>query len=392
MLHARAVLIMMRVASTVSGIVWLPVESWDAMGILSRPALYDYTLVEDWILANIKIGDATCVQQPTCMVKWEAPSTHQIAINTDGSEMEGNAGYGGILRSNDGGWIHGYYGSLGEKDILHKMLELIETLWYYIFWNTLNDLRTRKLINVPEEGAEILKGYAQKGVLGRLKCLPPRSSTGSADRSSSQDSSYSPVYSCADSKKKSRRNESSDSSSPEGRRSRKSRSKRRSPSSERGTSKKQNGNRKGKGKFVREEIRGRKSKEEDKLDPKTEKGVEAKTIVNQFGISTYRLYSLPFTARLMKARIPHRFQKMNLSIPPYTGETDPGKHLDAFMNEMLFQNADEDLQCRIFPKSLQGEALTWFKSLPTNSVGGWEELALAFSKRFAQAGEVPRDS
>ncbi|KAJ1408000.1 Retrotransposon gag domain [Sesbania bispinosa] len=83
---------------------------------------------------------------------------------------------------------------------------------------------------------------------------------------------------------------------------------------------------------------------------------------------------------------------MNLSIPPYTGEADPGRHLDVFMNEMLFQQANQDLQCRIFPRSLQGESLTWFKSLQPNSVNNWEDLVLAFSKRFSQAGEIPRDS
>ncbi|KAJ1380734.1 hypothetical protein SESBI_45756 [Sesbania bispinosa] len=95
-------------------------------------------------------------------------------------------------------------------------------------------------------------------------------------------------------------------------------------------------------------------------------------MINQFGIATYHPYLLPFTTRLLEAKIPEKFQEMNLSIPPYTGEVDPGHHLDVFMNEMMFQQANEDLQCKIFPRSLQGEALTWFK--------------------FDQAGEVPKDS
>ncbi|KAJ1381567.1 hypothetical protein SESBI_45050, partial [Sesbania bispinosa] len=75
---------------------------------------------------------------------------------------------------------------------------------------------------------------------------------------------------------------------------------------------------------------------------KTEKNTDTatpKVVVNQFSIATYHPYSLPYTTRLLESRIPERFQMMNLSIPPYTGEADLGRHLDIFMNEMLFQQA-----------------------------------------------------
>ncbi|KAJ1397679.1 Ribonuclease H domain [Sesbania bispinosa] len=52
-------------------------------------------------------------------ISWNRPSLNQVvALNTDGSVSTNNAEFGGLLRHHDGSWIMGYYGSLGNIDIL----------------------------------------------------------------------------------------------------------------------------------------------------------------------------------------------------------------------------------------------------------------------------------
>ncbi|KAJ1435147.1 OPT superfamily oligopeptide transporter [Sesbania bispinosa] len=81
----------------------------------------------------------------------------------------------------------------------------------------------------------------------------------------------------------------------------------------------------------REQIQSRHEREEKPMR-NADAGVETKRhtysnqkkiIVNQFGISQVRPYTSSFTPRLLNTRIPERFQKMTLSIPPYTWEVDP---------------------------------------------------------------------
>jgi len=74
----------------------------------------------------------------------------------------------------------------------------------------------------------------------------------------------------------------------------------------------------------------------------------------------------------------------------YTGEKDPSKHLESFYNEMIYLEASTEIMCRAFPRTLKGDALTWFLRLPPNSIDCWETLYYRFSRHFIIAGENPK--
>ncbi|KAJ1409532.1 Ribonuclease H domain [Sesbania bispinosa] len=53
------------------------------------------------------------------------PLPNQVALNTDGSVINAQASFGGLLRNADGDWIQGFYGNLGCGDILRAELAAI---------------------------------------------------------------------------------------------------------------------------------------------------------------------------------------------------------------------------------------------------------------------------
>ncbi|KAJ1384911.1 Ribonuclease H domain [Sesbania bispinosa] len=53
------------------------------------------------------------------------PLSNQVALNTDGSVINAQASFGGLLRNADGEWIKGFYGNLGDGDILGAELAAI---------------------------------------------------------------------------------------------------------------------------------------------------------------------------------------------------------------------------------------------------------------------------
>uniref|UniRef100_A0A151UGD4 Ribonuclease H protein At1g65750 family n=1 Tax=Cajanus cajan TaxID=3821 RepID=A0A151UGD4_CAJCA len=51
-------------------------------------------------------------------VGWLDPSENCVILNTDGSVMDDKAGFGGVLRSSDGVWIHGFCGNMDGSEII----------------------------------------------------------------------------------------------------------------------------------------------------------------------------------------------------------------------------------------------------------------------------------
>jgi len=63
----------------------------------------------------------------------------------------------------------------------------------------------------------------------------------------------------------------------------------------------------------------------------------------------------------MAIDILRRFQNpLPSGLELYTGEKDPSKHLESFYNEMIYLGASTEIMCRAFPRTLKGDALTWF--------------------------------
>ncbi|KAJ1428092.1 Ribonuclease H-like superfamily [Sesbania bispinosa] len=96
--------------------------------------------IRDWLIKGIEIAGSlfltghVAVPKPVRMVCWEPPNQHQFALNTDGSVSDTTAGFGGIIRTQDGSWLGGYYGSLKDVDILGaELIAILEGL--HICWN-----------------------------------------------------------------------------------------------------------------------------------------------------------------------------------------------------------------------------------------------------------------
>jgi ribonuclease HI len=61
------------------------------------------------------------------VVQWNAIGGTGMILNVDGSSIgnPGISGYGGLLRTADGAWVHGFFGNLGVTNILHAELMAI---------------------------------------------------------------------------------------------------------------------------------------------------------------------------------------------------------------------------------------------------------------------------
>ena len=57
----------------------------------------------------------------------------------------------------------------------------------------------------------------------------------------------------------------------------------------------------------------------------------------------------------------------------------PKTHLDKFMLAMNIMNVQhEDVACRLFCLTLQGNASSWFFNLPSGSITSWQQFENAF--------------
>lgn len=82
----------------------------------------------------------------------------------------------------------------------------------------------------------------------------------------------------------------------------------------------------------------------------------------------------PFTPIIMETPMADRW------IPPtfekYDGSIDLDEHLRMFVNHIAFYTISDLVWCRAFSLSLKEEALTWFNSLPHNSI---DNIATVYS-------------
>jgi ribonuclease HI len=61
------------------------------------------------------------------LVRWNVNGGTYMILNVDGNSIgnPGVSGYGGLLRTADGAWVHGFFGNLGFTNILHAELMAI---------------------------------------------------------------------------------------------------------------------------------------------------------------------------------------------------------------------------------------------------------------------------
>ncbi|KAM1716552.1 hypothetical protein ACFX11_024507 [Malus domestica] len=98
----------------------------------------------------------------------------------------------------------------------------------------------------------------------------------------------------------------------------------------------------------------------------------------------------PFTDEIEQAEPPREF-----SMPHFTsfkGDEDPERHLKRYRSAMILYRNNDELMCKIFATTLQGEAQDWFYTLPSQSIRNFYELSLVFTKEYSSYRSIKKKS
>ncbi|KAL3515054.1 hypothetical protein ACH5RR_021956 [Cinchona calisaya] len=68
--------------------------------------------------------------------------------------------------------------------------------------------------------------------------------------------------------------------------------------------------------------------------------------------------------------------------PKYNGTGDPVAHLKIFCNLLGNPTSDPRIAMRVFARSLEGDALSWYLMLDPKKLQDWTDLANAFVKQY----------
>ena len=88
------------------------------------------------------------------------------------------------------------------------------------------------------------------------------------------------------------------------------------------------------------------------------------------------MLSTPFSSRIIHYDPPRGFLVPKFSA--YDGSSDPFDHIMHYRRLMTIDMRNDELLCKVFPASLQGQARSWFHRLPPNSVDNFKDLSEAF--------------
>ncbi|RVW24874.1 hypothetical protein CK203_079493 [Vitis vinifera] len=92
------------------------------------------------------------------------------------------------------------------------------------------------------------------------------------------------------------------------------------------------------------------------------------------------MLSTPFCSQIIHYEPPRGFLVPKFST--YDGSSDPFDHIMHYRQLMTLDIGNDALLCKVFPASLQGQALSWFHRLPPNSVGNFKDLSEAFVGQY----------
>nr|CAN60477.1 hypothetical protein VITISV_014549 [Vitis vinifera] len=92
------------------------------------------------------------------------------------------------------------------------------------------------------------------------------------------------------------------------------------------------------------------------------------------------MLSTPFCSHIIHYEPPRGFLVPKFST--YDGSNDPFDHIMHYRQLMTLDIGNDALLCKVFPASLQGQALSWFHRLPPNSVGNFRDLSEAFVGQY----------
>ncbi|RVW71269.1 hypothetical protein CK203_062690 [Vitis vinifera] len=92
------------------------------------------------------------------------------------------------------------------------------------------------------------------------------------------------------------------------------------------------------------------------------------------------MLSTPFCSHITHYEPPRGFLVPKFST--YDGTNDPFDHIMHYRQLMTLDIGNDALLCKVFPASLQGQALSWFHRLPPNSVDNFRDLSEAFVGQY----------
>ncbi|CAN6563799.1 unnamed protein product [Malus baccata var. baccata] len=134
-----------------------------------------------------------------------------------------------------------------------------------------------------------------------------------------------------------------------------------------------------------EDHRGKGSKKVKDVDlreqiEKIVKGYKPQTLAELALEAARGIRKSPFTEDILKAKKPAKFTQPKFRL--FEGATDPVEHIYHFQQQMALEGDDEALMCKLFPSSLSGSSLTWFRQLKPRSIGSFTELCEAFISQY----------
>ncbi|KAJ9676035.1 hypothetical protein PVL29_024834 [Vitis rotundifolia] len=92
------------------------------------------------------------------------------------------------------------------------------------------------------------------------------------------------------------------------------------------------------------------------------------------------MLSTPFCSHIIHYEPPRGFLVPKFST--YDGSSDPFDHIMHYRQLMTLDIGNDALLCKVFPASLQGQALSWFHRLPPNSVDNFRDLSEVFVGQY----------
>ncbi|CAN6720226.1 unnamed protein product [Malus baccata var. baccata] len=136
-----------------------------------------------------------------------------------------------------------------------------------------------------------------------------------------------------------------------------------------------------------EDHRGKGSKKVKDVDlreqiEKIVKGYKPQTLT-ELALETARgIRKSPFTEDILKAKKPAKFTQLKCRL--FEGTTDPVEHIYHFQQQMTLERDDEALLCKLFPSSLSGSSLTWFRQLKSSTKQNVGESLKSYMTRFTE--------
>ncbi|KAL4274732.1 hypothetical protein AHAS_Ahas20G0036600 [Arachis hypogaea] len=133
-LRAEAIWIQLLSSSTINVFFNLQLQQWTEFNLQNNIGKSsDFDWIDIFFLLHGIIKPT--LRRTSRRTTWEAPPQEWVKLHIDGSvqEMESNAGYGGLIRTNTGEWVGGFWANVGSCGVFQEelwgVIHGIRTVW-----------------------------------------------------------------------------------------------------------------------------------------------------------------------------------------------------------------------------------------------------------------------